>query len=429
MLDDAGHESGRLRVSTPRDDYQATVAASPMWSSASSRWPSRRARGQRPGHRGLGIPGVVSPATGLVKNSNSTWIIGHPLDRDLEQRAGAAGAGGQRRQLLRAVRGGGRRRGAGRCPERARTIGGPRVVFGVIVGTGTGGGVAVDRQVLTGPNAIAGEWGHNPLPWMRAEELPGPDCYCGNAGCIETFLSGPGLARDHLRATGRRWTRPAIVAVPRPVTRRRRPPWTATRTAWPARWPRSSNVLDPDVVVLGGGLSKIERLYQNVPRLWGRYTFSDSISTTPAAAAHGDASGVRGAAWLWPLRLDPRARLDDRSPQPVEDLPGAQAAGGVPAGAALAVPPDVRTGEGAGRRQLRHRRRGAGGIPGAQRRGQDHHPEDPVGPAAPHRRARSRWAGFVPARARPRLPAAHHPGDGAKAAAAVGSAAGRRPTP
>jgi fructokinase len=302
VLDDSGQESGRLRVPTPRDDYQATVAAiadvvvrleqmgraalGPVASAAVG-----------PASVGLGIPGVVSPATGLVKNSNSTWIIGHPLDRDIERVLGRpvrVANDANCFALSEAVD------GAGAVPGARASHPGPRVVFGVIVGTGTGGGVAVDRQVLTGPNAIAGEWGHNPLPWMRAEEFPGPDCYCGKRGCIETFLSGPGLARDHLRATGQALDGPTIVAHAQAGDAVA----AATLDRYEDRMARALasvlNVLDPDVVVLGGGLSKIERLYQNVPRLWGQYTFSDSISTALRPPLHGDASGVRGAAWLWP---------------------------------------------------------------------------------------------------------------------------------
>jgi len=176
---------------------------------------------------------------------------------------------------------------------------GARVVFGVIVGTGTGGGIVVDGRALVGPNAVAGEWGHNPMPWPREGEWPGPPCYCGKTGCLETFLSGPGLARDHERTTGER-----LEAAE--VSRRAagHPGAEATLARYEDRMARALaaviNVLDPDVIVLGGGMSKLERLYLSVPRRWGAYAFSDRVDTPLRAPVHGDSSGVRGAAWLWP---------------------------------------------------------------------------------------------------------------------------------
>ena len=309
VLDDSGNESGRLRVPTPRDDYQATVSAIVGVVTRLEQMAEQAGAGRGPATVGLGIPGVVSPATGLVKNSNSVWIIGHPLDRDLEQALGRpvrVANDANCFALSEAVD------GAGAVvpgdPRGQSPDGGPRVVFGVIVGTGTGGGVAIsaggERQVITGRNAIAGEWGHNPLPWMRPEEFPGPDCYCGKKGCIETFLSGPGLARDHLRVTGQKLEGPEIVTRAEAGDAQA----TATLDRYEDRMARAlasiMNVLDPEVVVLGGGLSKIDRLYTNVPRLWGQYTFSDHISTSLRPPRHGDASGVRGAAWLWPLDPD-----------------------------------------------------------------------------------------------------------------------------
>jgi fructokinase len=245
---------------------------------------------------GVGIPGAITADTQRVKNANSVWLIGQPLAQDLEQRLG------------RAVR----VANDANCfamSEAADGAGaGARVVFGVIVGTGTGAGVVVDGRVLTGPNAVAGEWGHNPLPWPDAEEWPGPRCYCGRTGCIETFLSGPGLSRDHEEQTGRAMTPKAIehaasngddVAL-------------ATLARYADRMARALaaviNVLDPDVIVLGGGMSNVQRLYQNVPRLWSEHVFgcgapgvrgTEPVRTRLVRAAHGDASGVRGAAWLW----------------------------------------------------------------------------------------------------------------------------------
>jgi fructokinase len=175
---------------------------------------------------------------------------------------------------------------------------GARVTFGVILGTGTGGGIVVDRRVVTGPNAVAGEWGHNPLPWPGEGERPGPPCYCGRSGCIETFLSGPGLARDYERATGRRRSPQAILQAAGVE-----PEAEAALARYEERLARGLasviNLLDPDVIVLGGGLSNLNRLYDSVPRLWSRFVFSDRVDTPLRPPAHGDSSGVRGAAWLW----------------------------------------------------------------------------------------------------------------------------------
>ncbi len=271
------------RVPTPRDDYGGTVRAiaalvNALESEAGSR-----------GTVGIGMPGAISPATGLVKNANSTWLNGQPLQQDLE------------RALARSVR----LANDANCfalSEACDGAGaGAEVVFGVIIGTGTGGGVVVRRQVLTGPNAVSGEWGHNPLPWPEPEELPGRDCYCGRRGCIETFLSGPGLARDHERVTGARMSSEAIAA----RAAEGDPHAEATLRRYVARMARALasiiNMLDPDVIVLGGGLSNLDRLYTEVPAQWARWVFSDRVDTRLVRPRHGDASGVRGAAWLWPL--------------------------------------------------------------------------------------------------------------------------------
>jgi len=237
---------------------------------------------------GVGMPGAISPATGLVKNANSVWLIGQPLDRDLSTRLGRPvrlANDANCFALSEATDGAGR---------------GARVVFGVIVGTGTGGGIAVDGRVLVGPNAVAGEWGHNPLPWPREGEWPGPACYCGKTACIETFLSGPGLVLDHERATGERVVAPELV--------RRAAAGDAASEATLARYEDRMaralaaviNILDPDVIVLGGGMSNMGRLYEAVPRIWTEYAFSDRVDTPLRAPIHGDSSGVRGAAWLWP---------------------------------------------------------------------------------------------------------------------------------
>jgi len=280
-LDEEGTELARRRVATPRQDYDATLRAMVGLVRDLESETGRR------GTVGVGMPGALSPATGLVKNANSTWLIGQPLDRDLSallERPVRFANDANCFALSEAVDGAGA---------------GARVVFGVIVGTGTGGGVVVERRVLTGPNAIAGEWGHNPLSWPREGEWPGPPCYCGKTGCVETFLSGPGMARDHLEATGEALASPEIVA----RAERGDAAATATLARYEERMARALaavlNVLDPDVVVLGGGMSQIARLYESVPRLWQAWAFSDRVDTVLKPPVHGDSSGVRGAAWLW----------------------------------------------------------------------------------------------------------------------------------
>jgi fructokinase len=283
---DGSREAARLRIDTPRDDYAATIEAI-----ASVVTDLERATGDR-GTVGVGIPGTLSPDSGLVKNANSTWLLGRPLETDLE------------RALGREVR----IANDANCFAVSEAIDGAAqgagVVCGVIVGTGTGAGIVVHGRVLTGPNGIAGEWGHNPLPWAADEEIPGPPCYCGKHGCVETFLSGPGLTADHERRSGQRLAASEIAARAASAD----PEAESTMARYEHRMARALagviNVLDPDVIVLGGGLSNIERLYENVPQLWNQYVFSagaaDRVRTWLIRAAHGDASGVRGAAWLWP---------------------------------------------------------------------------------------------------------------------------------
>lgn len=272
----------RQRVPTPRGDYAATLEAI-----AGLVEQAERATGQR-GSVGVGIPGIPAPATGRVKNANSTWLIGRPLPHDLEAR------------LCRPVR----IANDANCFALSEAVdgagAGARVVFGVIVGTGTGGGVVVDGRVLVGPNGIAGEWGHNPLPWPEAGELPGPACYCGRSGCIEGWLSGPALARDHAQATGERLEAPEVVQ--RAAAGDAGAQATLARHAERMARALASviNLLDPDVIVLGGGLSQLAHLYDEVPRQWGRWVFSDRVDTRLRPPVHGDAGGVRGAAWLWP---------------------------------------------------------------------------------------------------------------------------------
>jgi fructokinase len=280
-LDAAGLVLARRRVPTPRDDYRATLDA------IAGLVRELETETGRQGTVGVGMPGALSPASGLVKNANSTWLNGRPLDRDLVS------------LLARPVR----FANDANCFALSEAVDGAgaaaRVVFGVILGTGTGGGIVVDKKALTGPNAIAGEWGHNPLPWPRPGEWPGHSCYCGRAGCVETFLSGPGLARDYREATGMSLEAPEIVD----RAGRGEPAAGAALERYEERLARALavvlNVLDPDVVVLGGGMSQVARLYEAVPRRWQQWAFSDRVTTPLVSPAHGDASGVRGAAWLW----------------------------------------------------------------------------------------------------------------------------------
>jgi fructokinase len=281
-LEPSGHEVFRKRVWTPRGDYEATIAAV-----------NTLVREIGTGPVGVGIPGTLSRVTGRVKNANSTWLIGRPLKEDLE------------RALERPVR----IENDANCFALAEGLAGAGsghdLVFGVILGTGVGGGIAIGGQPLVGANAIAGEWGHNPLPWPAPDELPGPSCYCGRRGCIETFLSGPALAADHSRNSGQSLTAPEIAA----AAERGNPECRATLGRYAHRLARGLasviNLLDPDAIVLGGGLSAISALYEDVPTLWGQYVFSDRVVTRLLPPVHGDSSGVRGAAWLWPLNETP----------------------------------------------------------------------------------------------------------------------------
>ncbi len=271
----------RERVATPAGDYDGTLDAI-----VSLVRNLERRCGQRCSV-GVGTPGALSPATGRLRNANSTCLNGRPLDSDLAARLQAPVriANDANCFALSEARDGAARGAAN--------------VFGVIVGTGTGGGIVIDGRLVDGPNAIAGEWGHNPLPWPSDAERPGPACYCGKHGCIETFLSGPGLVLDY--APGG-----AAPAADEIVQRAARGEAAAEACLqrYEDRMARSLasviNLLDPEVIVLGGGLSQISRLYLNVPRVWSRYVFSDVVRTRLVPPLHGDSSGVRGAAWLWP---------------------------------------------------------------------------------------------------------------------------------
>lgn len=280
-LDNSGEVLLRRRIPTPKDDYPGTVRDI----AALVRSVEQELGGQ--GTVGLGIPGVVSPDTGLVKNANSTWLNGQPLDRDVEK------ALGRRVKVANDAN----------CFALSEAVdgaaAGAEVVFGVILGTGVGGGIVVHGQAPVGANAIRGEWGHNPLPWPRADELPGPACYCGLHGCIETFLSGTALARQYATVSGETLAGPAIVARVEAGDEAAEQCLQDYEERLARGLASIINVVDPVVIVLGGGLSNLERLYESVPRLWGKYVFSDFVHTELKPAVHGDSSGVRGAAWLW----------------------------------------------------------------------------------------------------------------------------------
>lgn len=282
-LDPSGAISLCRRVPTPRHDYHGTLQA--IVDLVRTMEANLGARATV----GVGTPGALSPATSRMMNCNSVWLNGRPFPDDLQA------------LLDRPVRFENDANCFALSEARDGAGAGARVVFGVILGTGTGGGVAIHNSVWTGPNAIAGEWGHNPLPWPGPEELPGPPCYCGKHGCLETFLSGPGLARDFSATTDRALQAADIVRAAAGGD----PEAEAALDRYEDRMARGLasviNVLDPDVIVLGGGMSNIERLYRNVPERWTRYVFSDRVTTPLRPPAHGDSSGARGAAWLWDL--------------------------------------------------------------------------------------------------------------------------------
>jgi len=277
-------EAARMRVNTPREDYDETLVA------VASLVDRLDPAGSAP--VGIGIPGTISASSGCVKNANSRWLIGRRFQHDVEI------------ALRRPVR----IANDANCFVLSEATDGAasdaRVVFGVIAGTGAGGGIVVGRRVVEGVNGVAGEWGHNPLPWPEADDLPGPPCYCGKRGCIETFLSGPAMTADHERTTGAHLDSSRIVA----AAARGDGPAEETLRRYERRMARALagviNVLDPDVIVVGGGMSNTDRLYTNVPKLWGEFVFAaggDVVRTLLVRAKHGDASGVRGAAWLWPV--------------------------------------------------------------------------------------------------------------------------------
>ena len=279
-FDARGNELLRRREATPSGDYAATLALISTLVADTERQLGTTTT------IGIGTPGALSPSTGLMRNSNSTCLNQQPFKIDVQ------------RVLGREVRLANDANCFALSEATDGAAAGAASVFGVILGTGVGGGIVINGRVIDGPNAIAGEWGHNPLPWPEDDERPGAPCYCGKHGCIETFLSGPGLARDYARHTGESISAKAIVS---------RSAGEASGALalqrYEDRLARALagviNVLDPEVIVLGGGLSNIERLYQNIPALWGKWVFSDSVRTRLVRNTHGDSSGVRGAAWLW----------------------------------------------------------------------------------------------------------------------------------
>ncbi|BBK32536.1 fructokinase [Stella humosa] len=285
LLDRDGIERARRRIATPASaGYDATIGAiRGLVDELEAEFAIRP-----PAPVGIGMPGAISPATGLVKNANSVFLNGRPFDRDVAAALGRPVRVANDADCLAVSEA---TDGAGA---------GADSVFAAILGTGVGGGLVVAGRPLRGPNAVAGEWGHNPLPWPLDSERPGPACYCGRQGCIETFLSGPGLARDLARHDPRGLDGPAIVAAAESGD----PAAAAALDRYVDRLARALatviNLFDPHAIVLGGGLSRIDRLYTDVPARWGDYVFSDRVTTPLRPARFGDSSGVRGAAWLWP---------------------------------------------------------------------------------------------------------------------------------
>lgn len=281
VLDAAGGERWRRRAPTPQGDYAATLNAIQCL--------VEQAQGEAGiiARVGIGAPGAISKVTGCLKNSNSTCLNGKPLREDLQRLLG---------RPVRIVN-------DADCFALSEAVDGAAagkgVVFGVILGTGVGAGIVVNGTLLGGPNGIAGEWGHNPLPWPGDEERPGPPCYCGKHGCIETFLSGPGLAMAHQQASGQRLDAGAIAARAAHGDQACEQSLRQYEERLARALAHVINILDPDAIVLGGGLSNLARLYANVPRLWERFVFSDRVDTLLLPPRFGDSSGVRGAAWLW----------------------------------------------------------------------------------------------------------------------------------
>jgi fructokinase len=280
-ISDDGEELLRKRVPTPAGDYRATLQQIRFLVDH-----IETSLGER-GSIGIGTPGALSPASGLLKNSNSVCMNGKPVMNDL------------RSLLGRDIRMANDANCFALSEATDGAAAGAEVVFGVIIGTGTGAGLAIHGHILTGPNAIAGEWGHNPLPWPADDERPGPVCYCGKQGCIETWLSGPGMSRDYLELSARALEAKEIVELAMQGEEKAEHCLQRYEDRMARSLAHVINILDPDVIVLGGGMGNIDRLYHNVPEIWGRYVFSDRVDTKLLAPGYGDSSGVRGAAWLW----------------------------------------------------------------------------------------------------------------------------------
>lgn len=280
-MNQEGEEITRMRVATPKGDYQQILLTIADLVEEVEEGLNEVAT------IGICTPGAISPATGLLKNSNTVCMNGKPINKDLVSLLG--------REIRIA--------NDANCFALSEALdgaaAGAEVVFGVIVGTGTGGGIVINQKLLTGQHAIAGEWGHNPLPWPTETEFTGPDCYCGKKGCIETYLSGPAITRDHQAYGGDKASAEQIVELAALGFERAE----QTLLRYEERMAKSLasviNLLDPDVIVLGGGMSNIERLYTNVPKLLAKYVFSDVVNTSIVPPKFGDSSGVRGAAWLW----------------------------------------------------------------------------------------------------------------------------------
>jgi fructokinase len=281
-IDEHGMELARHRVDTPRDDYEATIKAMVALVHR------MEAETDKTGTVGAGIPGTISRVTGLVKNANSTWLNGRPFHRDLMATLGREVRVANDANCL----------AVSEATDGAAA--GVRFVYGVILGTGCGGGVALEGCVHDGPNGVAGEWGHNPLPWPKPEESPGPLCYCGKRGCMEMWVSGTGIALDYRTVTGRAQTTREIVADFAAGDQAAAEAVDRFEDRLARGLSNVINILDPDVIVVGGGVSKMEHIYEALPRLLPKYVFGGEASTPIVQAKYGDSSGVRGAAWLWP---------------------------------------------------------------------------------------------------------------------------------
>jgi fructokinase len=283
-IDHQGVELARHRVETPRNDYDATIGAMVGL--------VRRMEEETGsvGTVGAGIPGSISRVTGLVKNSNSTWLNGRPFHKDLTEALGREVRVANDANCL----------AVSEATDGAAA--GVHVVYGVILGTGCGGGVAIAGRVHDGPNGLAGEWGHNPLPWQKPEEYPGPACYCGKRGCMEMWVSGTGIALDYKNATGRARTTKEIVADFEAGDKEAAVAMERFEDRLARGLAQVINILDPDVIVIGGGVSRVKHIYQGLPNKLAAYVFGGEVSTPVLPAKYGDSSGVRGAAWLWPAK-------------------------------------------------------------------------------------------------------------------------------